>query len=204
MTKFLKETDIIDYSNQEVHKLANQLSENCSTDIEIAKKCFEYVRDKIKHSGDYKIDISTYKASDVLKYKTGWCYAKSHLLAALLRANNIPCGFSYQRLTINDDGSGDKFSLHGLNSVYLKKFGWYRIDARGNKYGVSAGFEPPYEKLAYPIRFKGEKDFEEIYSEPLNIIINSLKKYQTYGLMSTNLPDIDITPCFESQRICKE
>ncbi|HHH54179.1 MAG TPA: transglutaminase domain-containing protein [Bacteroidetes bacterium] len=192
MTKFLEETDIINHSNQEIQELAKQLSQNCTTDIEISKKCFEYVRDKIEHSGDCKNDISTCKASEVLKHQTGWCYAKSHLLAALLRANNIPCGFSYQRLTINDDGSGDKFSLHGLNSVYLKNFGWYRIDARGNKHGVNAGFEPPHEKLAYPIRFKGEKDFEEIYSEPLNIIINSLQKYKTYELMSNNLPDIEI------------
>ena len=193
MTKFLKETDIIDYSNQEIQQLAKQLSQDCSTDIKISKKCFEYVRDNIEHSGDYKNDISTYKASDVLKYKTGWCYAKSHLLAALLRANNIPCGFSYQRLTINDDGSGDKFSLHGLNSVYLKNFGWYRIDARGNKDGVNAEFEPPHEKLAFPVRFKGEKNFIQIYSDPLDIIINSLKKYQTYELMSNNLPDIELS-----------
>ncbi|MGP2657579.1 transglutaminase-like domain-containing protein [Malaciobacter sp. WC5094] len=192
MTKFLKETDIINYSNQEVYILANQLSQDCTTDIEVAKNCFEYVRDKINHSGDNKDNISTIKASDVLKYKTGWCYAKSHLLAALLRANNIPCGFSYQRLTINDDGSGNKFSLHGLNSVYLKNFGWYRIDARGNKHGVNAEFKPPHEKLAFPVRFKGEKDFIEIYSEPLTIIIDSLKKYQTYELMSNNLPDIEI------------
>jgi len=35
----------------------------------------------------------TCKASDVLIYGTGYCYAKSHLLAALLRANAIPAGF---------------------------------------------------------------------------------------------------------------
>ncbi len=45
-----------------------------------------HVRDNIHHSRDYKDEITTYKASDVLKYKTGWCYAKSHLWAALLRA----------------------------------------------------------------------------------------------------------------------
>ncbi|HFU77492.1 MAG TPA: transglutaminase family protein [Epsilonproteobacteria bacterium] len=192
MTKFLEETNIIDYSNQAIQKLAMSLSTDCKTDVEIAKKCFEYVRDNINHSGDHKDNISTCKASDVLKYKTGWCYAKSHLLAALLRANNIPCGFSYQRLTINDDGSGNKFSLHGLNSVHLKDFGWYRIDSRGNKYGVNAKFEPPHEKLAFPIRFQGEKNLTEIYPKPLDIIIDSLQKYQTYELMSNNLPDIEL------------
>ena len=191
MTMFLEETEIIDYTNQEIQTLAVNLSADCKIDVEIAKNCFEYVRDNINHTGDHKNNISTIKASDVLKYKTGWCYAKSHLLAALLRANSIPCGFSYQRLTIDDDGSGDKFSLHGLNSIYLQNFGWYRVDSRGNKDGVSAEFEPPHEKLAFSVRFKGEKDFTQIYSHPLDIVINSLKKYQTYELMSNNLPDIE-------------
>jgi len=193
MTKYLEETDIINYSNVEIQKLAISLANDCKADIEIAKNCFMYVRDEIRHSGDYQDDTTTCKASDVLKYKTGWCYAKSHLLAALLRANNIPCGLSYQRLTISDDGSGDQFSLHGLNSIYLKNFGWYRVDARGNKNGVNAGFEPPHEKLAFPIRFIGEKDFTQIYSQPLTVITESLQKYKTYKSMSQNLPDIELT-----------
>ncbi|WP_419764259.1 MAG: transglutaminase-like domain-containing protein [Arcobacter sp.] len=192
MEKFLEETNIIDYSNQEIQKLAKGLSSGCKIDIEIVKKCFEFVRDEIRHSGDSKDNIVTLKASDVLKYKTGWCYVKSHLLAALLRANNIPCGLAYQRLTISDDGSGDKFCIHGLNSVYLKDFGCYRIDARGNKDGVNAKFDPPHEKLAFPIRFKGEKDLPKVYAKPLDIVIDSFKKHNNYIDMSNNLPDIKI------------
>lgn len=191
MIKFLKETGIIDYSNQEIQNLVKSLSAGCKTDIEIAKKYFEFVRDEIRHSGDSHDNIVTLKASDVLKYKTGWCYAKSHLLAALLRANNIPCGLAYQRLTISDDGSCGKFCIHSFNSVYLKSIGWYRIDARGNKDGVNAQFSPPNEKLAFPIRFKGEKDFVEVYDKPLDIVENTLKKYNNYVDISNNLPDIE-------------
>ena len=39
------------------------------------------------------------------------------------------------------------YCLHGLNWIYLKEFGWYRVDARGNKEGVNAQFNPLYEKL---------------------------------------------------------
>ncbi|WP_323668982.1 transglutaminase-like domain-containing protein [Aliarcobacter butzleri] len=99
MKEFLEETQIIDFKNEEVFRLAQELAKNCKTDVEIAKNCFLYVRDNIHHSGDFKDEITTYKASDVLKYETGWCYAKSHLLAALLRANGIPTGFCYQRLS---------------------------------------------------------------------------------------------------------
>lgn len=89
MKEFLEETQIIDFKNEEVLSLAQKLAKDCKSDEEIAKNCFLYVRDNIHHSGDFKDEITTYKASDVLKYKTGWCYAKSHLLAALLRANGL-------------------------------------------------------------------------------------------------------------------
>ena len=35
------------------------------------------------------------------------------------------------------------YSLHGLNAVHLPDFGWYRIDARGNRTGIHAQFDPP-------------------------------------------------------------
>ena len=56
------------------------------------------VRDEISHSGDFRVNQPTCAASEVLRHKAGWCFAKSHLLAALLRANSIPAGLCYQRL----------------------------------------------------------------------------------------------------------
>ncbi len=190
MTTFLKETEIIDYSNQEIQKLAKTLSANCKTDKEIAKNCFEYVRDNINHSGDYKDNITTCKASKVLRYKTGWCYAKSHLLAALLRANHIPTGFCYQRLSCSEYKK-DIYCLHGLNAIYLKDFGWYRVDARGNKKGVDAKFNPPVERLAFELE-KGEFNLPEIYAEPLKVVIEALEKFKTYDEMINNFPNIDL------------
>jgi len=187
MKKYLEETDIIDYSNKHVQDLAKQLALGCESDVQIAKKCFEYVRDQIHHSGDHKDEITTYKASDVLKHKTGWCYAKSHLLAALLRANNIPTGFSYQRLSCSEY-SDDVYCLHGLNNIYLKEYGWYRVDARGNKKGVNAQFTPPYEQLAFEL---GENEFDlpEILAEPLDEVITALKTHTCYDEMIENFPD---------------
>ena len=190
MTKFLEETNIVDYSNQEIQTLAMSLSTDCKTDIEIAKSCFEYVRDNINHSGDYKDNITTCKASDVLKYKTGWCYAKSHLLASLLRANNIPTGFCYQRLSCSEYKK-DIYCLHGLNAIYLKDYGWYKVDSRGNKNGVDAQFNPPIEILAFELK-ENEFNFPEIYHKPLDIIIKTLEKYKNYEEMINNLPDIEV------------
>ncbi|ADG93653.1 transglutaminase domain protein [Arcobacter nitrofigilis DSM 7299] len=189
MKKYLESTEFIDWKTPNVLTKAKELAKGLSSDEEIAHKCFTFVRDEIKHSSDFKLNPVTCKASDVLKYATGYCYAKSHLLAALLRANKIPTGLCYQRLTITDT---PPFCLHGLNAVYLKKYGWYRIDARGNKEGVSAQFCPPLEKLAFPIVTLGEVDFPEIYSEPLPIIIKSLTNGKDYQDVANNLPDLEV------------
>ena len=110
------------------------------------------------------------------------------MLAALLRANKIPAGLCYQRLTISNDEP--PFCLHGLNAVYLKQHGWYRIDARGNKEGVDAQFIPPLEQLAFPILSEGEADFPEIWSEPLTVVVGVLKRYSDFLEVANNLPDI--------------
>ena len=147
------------------------------------------MRDNINHSGDYNDNITTCKASDVLKYKTGWCYSKSHLLASLLRSNGIPTGFCYQKLSYEKDKK-DIYFLHGLNAIYLKDFGWYKVDARGNKKGIDAQFNPPLEKLAFELK-ENEFDLPKIYDEPLNIIIQALEKHITYKEMIDNMPDIE-------------
>ncbi|MCB4778891.1 MAG: transglutaminase family protein [Sulfurovum sp.] len=190
MTSYLKATEIIDYHNPKVKALAQSLAQGCKTDEAIAKNCFEYVRDNIKHSGDCQAEITTYKASDVLKHKTGWCYAKSHLLAGLLRANGIPTGFCYQRLSCSEYKEGI-YCLHGLNSIYLKEHGWYRVDVRGNKEGVDAQFMPPIEKLAFVL---GENEFDlpKILTDPLPEIITALQKYKNYDAFIEHFPDVSV------------
>ena len=187
MDKCLESSEYIDWQQSEVLAKALSLAEGLKSEEQIARACFEFVRDEIKHSWDFQTNPVTCKASDVLKYGTGYCYAKSHLLAALLRANKIPTGLCYQRLTIGDK---PPFCLHGLNAVYLKDHGWYRIDARGNKEGVSAEFTPPIEQLAFPIVSEGESDLPEIWTEPLPVIVDVLTQYLDFQDVANNLPDI--------------
>ncbi len=189
MQAYLKATDIIDYHASTVQDQAKNLSFGCNNDEEIAKACFEFVRDAIKHSGDYPSDISTTcKASEVLAYQTGWCYAKAILLAALLRANGIPTGFAYQRFSCSEYKK-NIYCLHGLNWIYLKEHGWYRVDARGNEKGVDARFTPPHEKLAFKT---GESEFDlpENLCDPLPEVIEALQKYKSYDAMISHFPDV--------------
>ncbi len=190
MNKYLISSAIIDWDNPKVLTKAKALAQGIDRSVEIAKKCFIYVRDEIKHSNDYQLNPVTCKASDVLEHKTGFCYAKSHLLAALLRANRIPTGLCYQRLTVENDKP--PFCLHGLNAVYLPDIGWYRIDARGNKEDIFTEFIPPVEKLAFQIVNEGEADLQEIWSDPLPEIKEVLESSNSFQEVADNLPDIEI------------
>ena len=192
MHQYLESTKYIDWETPEVLAKAKLLAAGADCLELVAEKCFVFVRDQIKHSWDYECDPVTCKASDVLKHGTGYCYAKSHLLAALLRANGIPAGLCYQRLTISDDGDGPPFCLHGLNALYLEEHGWYRVDARGNKEGVSADFCPPTERLAFPIISDGEADLPEIWAQPILPVIEVLQERKTYKEVADNLPDIQL------------
>ena len=117
MKQYLENSEFIDWDCPEIQDKARSLKGDLKSDIEVAKACFEYVRDSIRHTWDFQIDVITCKASDVLIQKTGYCYSQSYLLAALLRANGIPAGLCYQRLSLT--GEGAPYSLHGLNAVYL-------------------------------------------------------------------------------------
>ena len=189
MNNYLTTSEYIDWQDKDLFAQAKDLAMGTSEPAEIASRCFRFVRDEIKHSWDYKLNPVTCKASDVLKYGTGFCFAKSHLLAALLRANQIPAGLCYQRLALSDS---TRFCLHGLNAVYLNKIGWYRVDARGNKKGVEAEFSPPIERLAFPILKHTEADLPEIWVEPLPLVTDVLINSCTYQEVADNLPDITL------------
>ena len=173
-----------------IKTLAADLAQGKDNATAIAKSCFEFVRDEIKHSWDFKQNPVTVKASDALKYGTGYCYAKSHLLAALLRANGIPAGLCYQRLTITDQ---PPFCIHGLNAIYLQGYGWYRVDARGNKEGVNAQFTPPVERLAFGLIQLGETDIEGVFAEPHEAVISLLESCDSVQAVFDRLIESDFT-----------
>ncbi len=188
MQAYLVASDIIDFEHPKVATFANTLAKNLTCKEDIAKKCFEYVRDKIKHTGDAGKGATTCKASEVLVQGHGWCYAKSHLLAALLRANGIPAALCYQRLSCNEYEEGI-YCLHGLNAVWLEDCGWYRIDARGNKESVNAQFTPPKEQLAFELK-ANEYNVEGLFADTIPEVLEALTCNTTYEMMVANFPDI--------------
>ncbi len=188
MASFLDACEVINWQEESVHALAGQLRAPDDDVLETTRACFEWVRDTIRHSADYQMNPVTCAASQVLAEGTGYCYAKAHLLTALLRANGIPAGLVYQRLSMGD--SGPPYCTHGLSAVHLPEIGWYRIDPRGNKPGVNAQFTPPVERLAFAMKDTEEYLFPTIYAKPLPAIVKALRRWETWDKLYIHLPDI--------------
>jgi transglutaminase-like putative cysteine protease len=187
--EYLRSTRVIDWQHPAVHALAAELQR--PTELETVSAAFEWVRDEIKHSWDFQLNPVTCSASETLAAGTGYCFAKSHLLAAVLRANGIPAGLCYQRLVLDEsaDESERRFSLHGLNAVYLDGTGWFRIDPRGNKAGVDARFEPPIERLAWSLTSPGEIDVPGVFADPLPEVVNALRSAKDWEHFLEVIPD---------------
>ena len=187
---YLQCSDIIDFDNVLVAKLADKLYSESNGETDFVRKSFEYVRDRISHSADIGADEVTCTASQVLKAGHGICFAKSHLLAAILRSKRIPTGFCYQKLVLDDDADVPELIYHGLNGVFLKEYDkWIRLDARGNKEGVNAQFGIDTEQLAFPIRSdKGEQDGYIVYPEPDREIVKALTSGKTRTELWNELP----------------
>ncbi|MGL5794516.1 MAG: transglutaminase-like domain-containing protein, partial [Waterburya sp.] len=75
MQEYLKVSEVIDWQHPKIIDCAKQIASGCETPTKIAKASFEWVRDEIYHSYDYQMNPVTYRASDVLQYKTGYCFA---------------------------------------------------------------------------------------------------------------------------------
>ncbi len=187
--EYLKEDEVIDFNNEIIIQLADSLSQKADSEIMYIKEVYEFVRDNISHSADINEDIITCTASEVLKAGHGICFAKSHLLAALLRCKSIPTGFCYQKLIL-DDETAPVLIYHGLNGVYVKEYKkWIRLDARGNKEGVNAQFSTDDEQLAFPVRIElGEEDGFTVYPNPDVKILEKLRNNKTRTELWDDLP----------------
>ena len=187
--EYLKKDGVVNYENVNIIQLADLLWSNTDSDVDYIKRAYEFVRDNISHSADINEDSLTCSASEVLAAGHGICFAKSHLLAALLRCKSIPTGFCYQKLIL-DDETAPILIYHGLNGVYIKEYKmWIRLDARGNKEGVDAQFSLESEQLAFPIRAeKGEEDGFVIYPDPDIKILQKFKNNKTRTGLWDDLP----------------
>ncbi len=188
--EYLRATKYVDYDDPAVRDIADRLRSSSDGELSLINNTFRFVRDNVRHSWDAQDRKVTVTASQVLREGTGICWAKSNLLAALLRANGIPAGFSYQRIWFGDSPK-DGYVIHGLNAVYLKCLNrWVRLDARGNKPGIDAQFSVYEEKLAFYAAREGEIDYNDNHPDPDPSLMKVLEENDDAIIMCTQaLPD---------------
>ncbi|MGW7468948.1 transglutaminase-like domain-containing protein [Streptomyces xantholiticus] len=179
LSAYLAADEAVDHQHPRVRAIAQRLARRSSDSYVYAQAAYEFVRDAIPHSHDAGDARVTWRASDVLEHRTGICYAKSHALAALLRAEDIPAALCYQRL----DGV-----VHGLVAVRFRG-AWHRQDARGNKPGVDARFSLDGERLAWvPDLESNEVDYPVLYDAPHPVVLRALQQAPDRAHLWKTLP----------------
>jgi transglutaminase-like putative cysteine protease len=104
LADYLQCTPIIDWETPAIIAQTQAITRALTHDTAKAQALFEWVRDAIPHSWDIRTDVVTCAASEVLEQRTGLCYAKSHLLAAMLRCAGIPAGDSQSHARKSSQG----------------------------------------------------------------------------------------------------
>jgi hypothetical protein len=94
INEYLKPTRLCDLDNPKVRDKAKQIIKGCETPKDMALKIFYFVRDTITFGFDY-LDS---KASETLKKQRGFCFTKTNLQVALLRAAGIPTRYHFVHL----------------------------------------------------------------------------------------------------------
>jgi transglutaminase-like putative cysteine protease len=185
---YLEDTIIIDWQSPPVLEKARELATDCRSEEECARTLFEWVRDEIPHSDDIDTDAVTCRASSVLEEGTGLCFAKSHLLAALLRARGIPAGFGYQRLRRDPPYGG--YALHGFVCAYLSQLDrWVVLDPRGNDERAHAEFDIDEPSFAYqPDPEQGEETIEIIFTRPRRSLVDLLEGNESLEKLRPHIP----------------
>ncbi len=167
---------VIEWKTPAVREKIRDIESRARTPEDRARLAFEFARDRIQHSFDTQSRVVTINAADAIAKGEGICFAKSHVLGALLRGMGIPAGFCYQRVLRKPADPDSGHALHGLNTLYLPGHGWFRVDPRGNKPGVDSRFSIEREQLAYPIRPElGEVDYPDVFLAPLPSVLKAMR-----------------------------
>ncbi len=186
---YVEDTIVVDWQTPIVYEKTRALTAELSGIDDRLRALFEFVRDEIHHSFDIETDELTCNASQVLRAGHGLCYAKSHLLAAMIRGCGIPAGFAFQRL--RSDADPGRFALHGFVGVYLAdRERWIGLDPRGNTDDIDTTFSLDAPSLAYtPDPELGEETQTLVYSKPVKHIVEMLSKAGSLERARRTLPD---------------
>lgn len=174
ITPYLACSPLIACTHPAIRARARELIRGADDESEQITNIFTYVRDEISHSADIGRSDLVWKPAQIISSGHALCIGKSLLLTALCRVIGIPAGLCYQRIK-KEDGA---YVLHGLAAIWFEEGErWIRLDARGNKPGIDARFDPyGEERIAYPcMKDPGEWMDPHVYAEPWDSVVHLLE-----------------------------
>ena len=95
-SQYLLPTDVLDSDHPDILQFVEHVLDGTTDPVEQARRLFYAVRDQIAYDVRYPFYLREhYRASNVLKWKRGYCVPKACLLCAAGRACGIPSRLSF-------------------------------------------------------------------------------------------------------------
>ena len=193
---YLVPTYYMDYDNPEVAKFAEDTCSGIEEKTNKAVKLYYAVRDGIRYNPyDFDNSKSTFKASSVLKKKSGYCVGKAVLLTALARQQAIPArlGFADVRNHLTTKrlrelmGGSDLFIYHGytemlLNGIWVKATPAFNLSLCTRFKVKPLEFDGTGDSVFHEFDTKGNKHMEYVFDHgtfadlPFERILKDMKK----------------------------
>lgn len=125
---FLVPSGVVNYTpDASVVQLAHQLTANCTSDVEVLQQIYYWVTQNISYDTEKAEKVGTMpyyvpNLNEILEKKIGICYDYASLIAAMLRANGIPCKMVFGNAYADDD-----VVYHAWNEIWMEETGWITV-----------------------------------------------------------------------------
>lgn len=171
---FLESTFFIDYTHPEIQKKAEELIRGLSAPESRAESIFYYIRDQIVYTFRIHLEPDMYRASSVLRMKSGFCVQKAVLFCAFARAADIPAGLFFYDIrdyTLPEQMKAvlktDVLYYHAVAALYLGRR-WIPCDATLHnnlieKKGLMPVFFSPTGCLMHSVTADGKRHVDYIH-----------------------------------------
>ncbi len=173
---YLKPTEFFDFEAASVQEFADKAVASSRTDVEKAVALYYAVRDTIRYDPYRdKLDRESYRASNLLAVKAGFCLPKANLLIALARAVNIHAAIGLSNVVnhLCTDrlrrimGGKNLFLHHGYAVLYLedqwvKAAPAFNVELCERFHVLPTEFDGKADALFQPFDSKGRRHMEYV------------------------------------------
>ncbi|MEJ2718046.1 MAG: transglutaminase-like domain-containing protein [Deltaproteobacteria bacterium] len=190
--EYLEPTDILDSDHPDVVQFADNTVEGTTDPVEQAIRLFYAVRDQIAY--DVRVPFylpEHYRASNILKWKRGYCVPKASLLCASGRAVGIPSRLGFADIR-NRGATKEVIAMLGSDIFAYHSFVEFLLEGKWVR--ATPAFDAPIferHRIA-PVEFDGRSDAmfpsEDLDGNP----------YVEYLIYHGSFADVPLEPILEA------